>query len=63
METCMEVMRKLTEFLQGSLPETEARHVRSHVAECNNCRLVLRSAEKTLRKYFGSNLERRQSAA
>lgn len=59
---CLEVMRKLEDLLSGALSAKEARQVREHVKSCSNCRLVLRSAERTLQTYF-TTPERRRTAA
>lgn len=59
---CLDVMRKLDELLRGVLPEEETLQVRQHVETCSNCRLVLRSAERTLQTYFAAP-ERRKTAA
>lgn len=55
--SCIEVMRKLTDYLQGDLKMDEAATVDRHVARCRKCRLVLSSASETLRTYFPADEE------
>ena len=50
--SCIEVMRKLTDYLQGNLASNEAATVHHHVTRCPQCRIVLHSASETLRTYF-----------
>ena len=57
--SCIEVMRKLTDYLQGNLESPEAVAVRGHVARCRQCRLVVHSASETLRTYFPADEEAR----
>lgn len=52
MGKCLAVMKKLSDFLQGKLSERETRRMRSHMEDCEDCRLVLESAQQTLRTYF-----------
>lgn len=59
---CLEVMRKLDDLLRGVLSPEETRLVRQHVEACGNCRIVLRSAERTLQTYFATP-ERKKTAA
>ncbi len=55
--SCIEVMRKLTDYLQGNLENAEATAVHRHVARCRQCRLVFHSASETLRTYFPADEE------
>ena len=57
--TCIEAMRKLSDYLQGRLPVSEARTLRHHVGHCEGCRTVARSAQQTIRTYFTPNADRR----
>ena len=57
--SCIEVMRKLSDYLQGRLPADEARTLRHHVGHCEGCRTVARSAQQTIRTYFTPNADRR----
>ena len=55
--SCIEVMRKLTDYLQGELDSDEAAAVHRHMARCHLCRLVFHSASETLRTYFPADDE------
>ena len=57
--SCIEVMRKLTDYLQGNLESDEATTVHRHVTRCRRCRLVFHSASETLRTYFAADEETR----
>lgn len=57
--SCIEVMRKLADYLQGNLADDEAASVRQHATHCRKCRLVLSSASETLRTYFPADEETR----
>ena len=59
---CLKVMRMLEDLLSGALSPKEVRQVREHLKSCSNCRLVLRSAERTLQTYFTAP-DRRRTAA
>ena len=63
MQDCLLVMRCLADFLRGTLPEAEVRRVRTHVAGCDDCRMVLDSARQTLQNHFHMGPERRSSSA
>ena len=63
MQDCLPVMRRLADFLKGTLPETEVIRVRAHIARCGDCRMVLDSARQTLQNHFHMGPERRRSAA
>lgn len=56
--TCLEVMRKLSDYLQDKLPRVELRQLQSHVRKCRDCALVLHSAQRTLQAYFDSGQHR-----
>jgi hypothetical protein len=45
-------MHHLVAFLEGNLSGQESWQVGWHVGHCANCRLVLKSAQQTLRKHF-----------
>lgn len=53
--SCIDVMRRLTDYLQGNLADREATTLYRHVARCEDCRLVVRSARDTLDTYFTVN--------
>ena len=59
--SCIEVMRKLTDYLQGTLDTDEANSVRRHVEHCRRCDLVLHSAYETLRTYFAGSEDSRSA--
>lgn len=50
--TCHDVLHHLVDYLEGKLSGQESWQVGWHVGHCANCRLVLKSAQQTLRKYF-----------
>jgi len=51
--TCLEVRKRLPEFLDDAVSPQEEQKIRAHVERCDECRFVLRSARRTLRRYFG----------
>jgi hypothetical protein len=55
--TCIEVLRKLTEYLQGEMSYRESQAVRHHADHCATCGVVLRSAQRTLHDYFSGKEE------
>jgi hypothetical protein len=58
MGICLEMMRKLGDYLQQKLPPRDSELLRSHIRKCHDCRLVLDSAQRTLETYFASGQHR-----
>ena len=56
MITCGEFLACLPDYLNGELAATLEPLVLQHVEQCPKCKIVLRSAERTLRTYFDSEL-------
>ena len=45
---CHDIEQRLTSWLLGDLPETEANDVSQHVEQCDGCRAAMREIEPTL---------------
>lgn len=60
---CLQVMKKLTDYLQGQLPGTEAHQLHAHVSRCEDCRFVLDSALRTIDLYFTVDADAKQQPA
>jgi hypothetical protein len=54
--TCGEFLACLPDFLNGELAPTLEPLVLQHVEQCPKCKIVLRSAERTLRAYLESEV-------
>jgi hypothetical protein len=50
--TCRETVRLICEYLEGRLSPLVEKSVQRHLGQCQNCHLVLETAEKTLAVYF-----------
>jgi anti-sigma factor RsiW len=48
---CADVVRYLSDYLDGSLSEALAEEARAHVATCKNCHVVLDSTQRTILLY------------
>ena len=55
MLTCREVMHRLSDYLAGKLTTEMSQHISWHLGHCPDCKLVLNSAQRTLRKYFAAS--------
>lgn len=62
MGSCMDILRKLADYLGGTLPQEESSLVRRHLHSCKVCGLVYQSARRTLQTHFPQP-ERRRTAA
>jgi putative zinc finger protein len=49
---CKDTIRLMCEYIEGRLTPAVAQEVRAHVGRCENCRMVLEAAERTLEVYF-----------
>ena len=56
--TCRHAMPLLADYLAGAVVTEEAQQIRTHLKDCPDCRLVVSSAMKTLRKFFGERAPR-----
>ena len=58
-------MPLLADYLAGATAAEEAREIRLHLKHCPDCRLIVKSALRTLRRFFGvrAPLADRRSAA
>ncbi len=48
---CKELIRKLSEFLDGELGPAEAEELTSHLEHCEDCRIVVDTTRKTIEIY------------
>ena len=49
--TCKEVIRRLSEYLDGELDQGLAEHLNRHLEHCEDCRLVIDTTRKTIEVY------------
>ncbi len=52
--TCKSLLGLLSDFVDGDLNEELCREIESHVAECQNCRIVVDTLRKTILLYHQS---------
>lgn len=52
--TCAQVVRALSEYIDGTLAEPERRDVEQHVATCHDCHVVLDTTQCTILLYRAS---------
>ncbi|MBI1749622.1 MAG: zf-HC2 domain-containing protein [Acidobacteria bacterium] len=50
--SCSEVRRQLPAYLNGMVDTETAQQLRWHFGQCQNCRLVVRTALNTLSQHF-----------
>jgi anti-sigma factor RsiW len=48
---CKEVIRSLSEFLDGELPRDLAQELSRHLARCGDCNIVVDTCRKTIEIY------------
>jgi len=48
---CNELLGSLSDYVDGTLAESICREIEAHVAECNNCRIVVDTLRKTISLY------------
>ncbi len=48
---CKELLGFLSDYVDGTLAESLCREIEAHVAECNNCRIVMDTLRKTISLY------------
>ena len=53
MMSCRDTIHLICWYLEGKLSASVEGEIRSHLAECSDCRLVLNAANHTLDRYFG----------
>ena len=49
--TCHELLGDLSEYLDGNLPQTICDEIEQHMADCENCRVVVDTMRKTVDLY------------
>lgn len=49
--SCRELLGSLSDFIDGVLEAELCAKIESHLAECNNCRIVVDSLRKTITLY------------
>ena len=52
--TCKEIIRKLSELLEGGLDPATLERLNRHLEDCESCRWVVDSTRKTIRFYCDS---------
>jgi anti-sigma factor RsiW len=52
--TCKSLLGLLSDYVDGELNEELCREIESHVAECQNCRIVVDTLRKTILLYHQS---------
>jgi anti-sigma factor (TIGR02949 family) len=50
-EQCQELLGSISEYVDGSLQEDLCRELEHHLAECEDCRVVLNTFRKTIELY------------
>jgi len=50
-QTCRHLLNSLSEFVDGELEEKLCAEIERHMQECENCRIVIDSLEKTVYLY------------
>jgi anti-sigma factor (TIGR02949 family) len=53
--TCKQVIRRLSEFLDGELSEELAESLQRHLEHCEDCRLVVDTTRKTIDIYCNTD--------
>jgi anti-sigma factor RsiW len=48
---CQHYLQSLSEYVDGTLSEELCRELESHMAECENCRIVVNTLTKTVSLY------------
>jgi anti-sigma factor (TIGR02949 family) len=55
--SCRELLSSLSEFIDGALETELCAQIESHLAECENCRIVVDSLRKTITLYQQTSQE------
>lgn len=50
-QNCTHYLRHLSEYLDGALSEELCREIETHMAHCDNCRVVVNTLNKTVALY------------
>lgn len=50
-EDCSYLLGSLSEYIDGNLGEQLCKEIERHVADCENCRVVINTLEKTIYLY------------
>ncbi len=50
---CKNLLASISEFVDGDLPADLCAELEKHLAECENCRIVVNTMRKTIELYFG----------
>lgn len=53
-ERCHQLLESLSEYVNGSLEEALCAEIERHLAECENCRIVVDTLNKTIYLYHES---------
>lgn len=53
-EDCQHLLGSLSDYVDGTLGEQLCKEIERHIAECENCRIVINTLEKTVYLYHTS---------
>lgn len=51
MSNCMEVMKEISNYLDGDLAEEVKSVIREHLKKCSNCQVIFDTTRKTIELY------------
>ena len=54
---CRELLGSISNYVDGSLQEELCRELEHHLAECDNCRVVVDTLKKTISLYHSSSAD------
>lgn len=54
---CRELLGSISNYVDGSLQEELCRELELHLAECDNCRVVVDTLKKTISLYHSSSAD------
>ncbi len=54
--TCTDFLSKLTDFFDGQIEADLLVEVKTHIAECHHCEVVLDTTRQTIEVYRGSEI-------
>ena len=50
-QTCRELLRSLSDYVDGELDESLCQEIEKHMAECDRCQIVIDTLRKTIELY------------
>jgi anti-sigma factor RsiW len=54
---CKDLLGSLSDYVDGTLGDSLCQEIEAHIAECNNCRVVVDTLRKTIYLYQSSAAE------